>query len=787
MTTPIDVILRFMKTGQGDDQAIRALKDIERNSTGANRGLTNVGRGATQSSFNLKSMATTGAAVGAALGTVAVAAGAAYKAVNEGAELQAAEIKFGNLAESIGTTAEALQGELRAATKGMVSDADLMTGASDLINLGLAKTQDQAVRLGAAVGALGLDLGVLSLTLANDSTARLDSLGLSMEEVKQKAAELKAEGFTGDAFDEAVLLSLEDKMSLFGDASETTAGQLAILKAEAKNTKDEVLQFLSSLAAPTIERLAKSTEGYRLQLHATALEMASTADNADDMRRIINQQFGEGRDLFKQAEEMGLAYIDLGHGQSIWIDELERASGYSIPRFGEGLAELNRMAQEYTVVTGTSAVGAASDFGAELARLSQMGQEAQQVQNALNREMNAMTAGALRDVGSTIGDPIRNLLQAQQDLTDSQGEWVQTTVDNTGRIGAVNSQLANDLSDEQARAMREILNTVEEGSTDWLNAYSALQNDLTDSQREALIAQRAELEAAQGTLGSAYTGSIQGAEDAQAAIDEANQQIIASYRELAFEGALSLAELSPDPEAIQRTLDYAVAIGQISQEEADMRLAAAEARLGIEALNEIVVKGGVDADIAAAAFELLASGQAKTAEEAIAAAEAAAKLALTLEGVPSEIRTHISVTSDPLPSLPTGAGTSGAGNQGLDAGVQVRAIGGPITGGAPYYGPGADNVIIAAQTGEFMLKRSAVQKLGLNRLNYMNATGRLPTFQDGGSIGGGNDVNPLGGTSIMFQPIIQVTGVATRQQGLESGNNMLNGLVEAARGRGVRI
>jgi hypothetical protein len=95
--------------------------------------------------------------------------------------------------------------------------------------------------------------------------------------------------------------------------------------------------------------------------------------------------------------------------------------------------------------------------------------------------------------------------------------------------------------------------------------------------------------------------------------------------------------------------------------------------------------------------------------------------------------------------------------------------------------------MIAAQTGEYMLKRSAVNKLGLNRLNYMNNTGRLPGYADGGVIGSDGGGGSMAGASIVLQPVINVTGVVSRQQGIESGRNILDGLVDAARGRGVRI
>lgn len=186
---------------------------------------------------------------------VAQAAEFAYTNIKEGAQLELAAQKFDNLSQSIGTTADSLLTNLKQATNGMVSDAELIAGATDIINLGLGKTEEETVRLATAVSTLGLDMQQVILTFANNSTMRLDALGLSVEGVTQKAAELEAQGFKGDAFDEAVLISLEEKMTLLGDASQTTAGQLQILESDWKNLTDELKQGAAEIAGPVVSAI----------------------------------------------------------------------------------------------------------------------------------------------------------------------------------------------------------------------------------------------------------------------------------------------------------------------------------------------------------------------------------------------------------------------------------------------------------------------------------------------------------------------------------------------------
>jgi hypothetical protein len=87
-----------------------------------------------------------GAVAGALVG-VTIAAQRGYAALRAGAELQTTTERFGKLAASIGTTADVMLGKLREATKGMISDAELMASASGIVSLKLADNEEQVVRL----------------------------------------------------------------------------------------------------------------------------------------------------------------------------------------------------------------------------------------------------------------------------------------------------------------------------------------------------------------------------------------------------------------------------------------------------------------------------------------------------------------------------------------------------------------------------------------------------------------------------------------------------------------
>lgn len=151
------------------------------------------------------------AAMNAFTGTVQ----GAWRALGEGAALTTAQGNFDRLAESIGTTSDALRNDLTAATQGMVSQAQLMASASELMALGLTRTHDQTVRLGSVAGQLGWNMQHLILELNNMSGLRLDALGLELDKVKAKAKEFEAAGMSAkEAYAEAVITMGEQKLDI---------------------------------------------------------------------------------------------------------------------------------------------------------------------------------------------------------------------------------------------------------------------------------------------------------------------------------------------------------------------------------------------------------------------------------------------------------------------------------------------------------------------------------------------------------------------------------------------
>lgn len=208
--------------------------------------------------------------ISAGLGTAALAAGAiasvglavkqVYGDMKEGAELEYARTRFDNLASSIGTVSDALLGDLRDATKGMMSDAELVAGAADFMALGLAKSHDEVVRLTTVAGALGMNMDQLVLTLTNQTTRRFDTLGVSVDGFDAKVKALEASGLSAsEAFSEAFLQQAEAQIGKVGAKAETSAGQIQIMESAFKNLGDAIKLTMADAMdglAPALTSLA---------------------------------------------------------------------------------------------------------------------------------------------------------------------------------------------------------------------------------------------------------------------------------------------------------------------------------------------------------------------------------------------------------------------------------------------------------------------------------------------------------------------------------------------------
>lgn len=237
---PINVAKLLVSIGADTDNLEAGLQQ-------SNQGVNSFGKNA---GLSLAKVGAAFTAVTAVAAGFAVAWNKAMEIGREGAELEYAAQKFDRLTMSIGAASDALMIDLRAATRGTMSDAQLMASAGDLMALGLAKTYDQVVRLTRVSSGLNMDMNQLVLTLANQTTMRFDQLGVSVDGFQAKVDKLKASGMSAnDAFSEAFLQQAEQQLETVGNSADTSVGAFKRLDAAMANFVDSLKTSLTPALA----------------------------------------------------------------------------------------------------------------------------------------------------------------------------------------------------------------------------------------------------------------------------------------------------------------------------------------------------------------------------------------------------------------------------------------------------------------------------------------------------------------------------------------------------------
>lgn len=339
---------------------IKAVDEASKTLEAVRKSIEGTGKGAEETGGRFKALGLTLTDIQAGFqlaGQAAQKFKQAYDFVREGAQIEYNALKFDRLAESIGTTGEALETELFDAMDGLVSRTDAVAAATDFMGLGLAKTQDKAVRMASVSAQLSMDLNELVLTLTNQTTRRFDQLGVSVEGFDERLQALKDSGMdVNDAFTEAFLQQAEAQIERVGSVSDTTLGKMQKLEAGFDNLKTMALEFAVDAAEPMIDSIIDSSDA--IQTNADAVLQAT--DSYEDYKKAT-------LDLKLEMGYAGRAIPILS--EEIWTNakrayEAEEA----IKRFDEaivGLEDPEASANLGVMANAVSGVGDAADEAAE--------------------------------------------------------------------------------------------------------------------------------------------------------------------------------------------------------------------------------------------------------------------------------------------------------------------------------------------------------------------------------------------------------------------------------------
>lgn len=252
---------------------------------------------------------------GVAIGGLALAGRQIYDFAKQGAALKLTEGRFYNVAEAAGYSADILLREMAKASGGLQKDSVLMASGLNIIELGLVDTMEGVVELSTAVSVLGLDMQQVILTFANNSVARLDTLGLSVQSVTDRAEELNRQGFDGDAFDQAVLEGLTNRMEVLGDVAETDIGSFQRLEAALGDLGDAFLKKLAppiARAADTLALLLNWNDAVNGMFEEAVVRITQTAGSYDEYIDRMIEANAAADQLNEQQVEALYTWVELG-------------------------------------------------------------------------------------------------------------------------------------------------------------------------------------------------------------------------------------------------------------------------------------------------------------------------------------------------------------------------------------------------------------------------------------------------------------------------------------------
>ena len=340
------------------------------------------------------------------------AAGIAKELVMVGAQAQRTAATFDTL---IGGDATDALKDLRAATRGTVSDMELMAATSQLLVMGIAETKTEAVEMTEVASQLAMAMGRdvttamndWAMMMANQSIPRLDTFGISSGKVRVRIIELMeaTKGLTREqAFSIAVMEEAEGALQRVGEQGDDAAGNIDKATSSWENLKSSFGETL--VAGGTGDTLSWITE----QTNALADHFAKIADG-----RPIMDAFAE--DLQRQR--------DLGAITKAEYREMDKQFDALFRKFewgkltteelNDALAELSPTS--YAAASGQDALAASISTTAETMRV-EMESSGAMVQAMVDTSSKGYRALRL-DVENSLGgisDIIRNTSRMNTDF-----------------------------------------------------------------------------------------------------------------------------------------------------------------------------------------------------------------------------------------------------------------------------------------------------------------------------------------------------------------------------------
>jgi len=467
---PDDIVLRFSVRDDGSpviERINQKVKQTTKETQALAPGIENARR-------SVMDFASENAGLIAVLTGTAIALKKLYDTAREGAEIEYTRVKFERLAESIGTTSDALLGELRTATRGTLSDMEAMALTADLLALGLAKNSDEAVRLAKVQSGLGMDMNQLVLTLTNQTTMRFDQLGVSVDGFKEKVAALEAQGYsTNDAFKEAFLQQAEMQLEKVGNAADENIGSFKRFEAQWKNTMDRVKADTADALEPLIKKMAEGLEANNR--YAMALEISGMSQREFTYRaQQSGMTVGEFIDSIIAADEstqdFTASLASNGEQAVLTAEQLKEITDVNkgmLALIGDIQSEEEKYSKKYTEITNDMNLS-------DDERMSKLGELEAEHQRVNNEILSGLVERKLMQDGVLTDDEFEWLIKKRE-------EWGLYSAETVAKARAV-WQEADKITASLNGIPRDIQTNI---TANFAQAYSTRMNAMAAYYRDA--------------------------------------------------------------------------------------------------------------------------------------------------------------------------------------------------------------------------------------------------------------------------------------------------------------
>lgn len=449
----------------------------------------------------------------AALGRQAIQTTVAL--TEQGTTLRRTDVAAQQLAGSTEHLNELLAAYQRA-TGGVQTTGEATANVTKLMAIGFADTADELERfVMAARGAslatgndLGYIIGQLQLSIANQSTMRLDQLGLGVSEVKARIEELKTtmSGLTAEGrYQEAVIGLLNEKYGGIVTSAEAGASGLEQLKRQMRELREESARGATDLFDPMFRYAAARAGSRDVDTQIFGLRGLAGATRAQNLGMVFGNTATQVGAMDRLAESLAKADEAARNGTAGAADYRAGLQELSMQMLTTGsltdeqITKIDELEQAYRLAASGGIVVAQT--------IGDIGQQARYATGDII-ELRSGLVGVIDEAGrfqyaQRAGPPTQPVTKTAP-TPGAQGFFGGTLIGGmmTGDVGGFQQQYGAAFAQEQERQRNEATQAQEEAARKAESAWKDAASETERAWKDAASALEDSVRAIPGVFGA---------------------------------------------------------------------------------------------------------------------------------------------------------------------------------------------------------------------------------------------------------------------------------------------